>query len=428
MHHAENVAYRYGLELWTDEHFQALEPVLELLAGVGNNVLYLPIGRRGVLNSRETIVQWEERGGRLQPRFDNLRRYLELYDRVVGEPRFLGLQLWDVQMRPQHDNRSVSVTKRNSDGSREDMEAPWYSDDGAVAFWKPAIDGIRATVRELGWSEDRLLIALAHDRKPHPSVVNALDQITSGIPWNLFSHARGYNAPWDSRQWEHQGMKVGFHEEPWSPRRRSFHQPGVIGGWNHVFPQASGARFHFHTAGDDDFRTAAAWRNLATGNVAGGRGGGLGNRTFWGFSRFWFDYWRVPRPSGDGFQDSLSRGGYGNLIRNSEFLLTADRDGPQPTVAYQMIRERLQETEARILIEIALATDALRSRLGQNLEERARQVIRDNVNIYDSGKTAWGYASSLPWRSHSEELFNIAGAIQQALGVRSLRQHAAIGQ
>lgn len=208
LHQAENSAFRYGHELWSDAHFDRLGQVFDLLAGVGNKKLFLPMTRPGKLGTRETIVRWVDRGdGTLQPDFTHLERYLRLYDQRVGPPRVLGLSLWSVAIR----NQELHVTKQNPDGSTGSMRAPWYADEGGVDFWKPVVDRTREIVRDLGWPEHVVLIASAHDRKPEPEAVEALREIAPGVKWTLFSHARGYNAPRDSAEWNFRGMDVGFH-------------------------------------------------------------------------------------------------------------------------------------------------------------------------------------------------------------------------
>lgn len=425
LHQAENAAFRYGHDLWSDAHFARLGQVFDMLAGVGNKKVFLPMTRPGKLGTRETIVRWVDRGdGRLEPDFTHLERYLRLYDQRVGPPRVLALSLWSVSFR----NQELHVTKQNPDGSTESVRAPWYADEGGVEFWKPVLDRTREIVRDLGWPEHVVLIASAHDRKPEPEAVEALKEIAPGIKWSLFSHARGYNAPRDSTEWNFRGMDVGFHEEPWGARHRNQRGNGTIGGWDHVFPQSSAARAFFSCMSDRNDRTAAAYRHLATGHVAGGHGGGLGNRTFWGFSRFQFDYWPVPRTGGDGFHRMLSGQGYTNLMRNPEFLLAPGAEGPQPTVAYQQIREGLQETEARLLIELALAHPEPRARLGSELERRCVAVLRDDVDLHRAASAHWFAAPGLPWREHARDLFDVAGAVQQALGTHTLHHLAPIHQ
>ncbi|MCH8512424.1 MAG: hypothetical protein LAT83_12355, partial [Kiritimatiellae bacterium] len=424
LHQAENSAYRYGHELWSDAHYARLAQVFDLLAGVGNKMLYLPMARPGVLGTRETIVRWVERDGNLEPDFTHLERYLRLYDQHVGQPRVLGLHLWDAGIS----GTEIWVTRQNADGSTEAIQAPWYSDAGGVEFWKPVLDRTREIVRDIGWPEHVVLIASAHDRKPQPEAVEALKEIAPGIKWTLFSHARGYNAPRDTTEWNFRGMDVGFHEEPWGARHRNQRGNGTIGGWDHVFPQSSAARAHFSSMGDDNFRNAAGYRNLATAHVAGGGGGGLGNRTFWGFSRFQSDFWPVPRAQGSGYHRMLSGRAYTNLMRNPEFLLAPGAEGPQPTVPYQQIREGLQETEARLLIELALAHEEHRARLGPELEERCVAILRENVDLFDASSRMWNAAPSLPWRSHAQDLFDVAGAVQDALGTHTLHHLAPIHQ
>ncbi|MCC5848975.1 MAG: hypothetical protein JJU29_12890 [Verrucomicrobia bacterium] len=425
LHIPDNTARRYQLEMWSDAHFERLGQVFDLLAGVGNRALQLPLALGSFVGGQDSIVHWVEEDGQMRPDFTLLERYLRLYDERVGEPRVLGMYIWSVaQPADEQRNRVMQVTRRNADGSTEMITLPPVESDEGKVVWRPFFDGIRALVKDLGWHEDALLISSAHDAKPPEATVKALQELAPGVKWNLWSHSRGYRAR--ESTFTLNGMEVGFHEEPWSPGRRQ-RDNGTIGGWDHYFPQSSAARFHFHTLGGDDdtSRPMVAYRNLATGNVAGAAGGGHGNRTFWGFSRFQFDYWPVPRQEDAGrYLRLLNARGYVNLMRNHEFLLAPGAEGPQPTVMYQQIREGLQETEARLILEIALSREDLRGQLGDELESRAVKVLRDNLGIYEASQAVWSAASSLPWRANIQDLYDTAGAVQQRLGVKSLHQHA----
>jgi hypothetical protein len=107
-------------------------------------------------------------------------------------------------------------------------------------------------------------------------------------------------------------------------------------------------------------------------------------------------------------------------------------------VRIEMIREGLQECEARIVVEEALGDEAKRQRLGHDLAKRCEAMLAERMlatemglqNHLSSGfaaeaRHAWwnspgqtGYRWFLHsgWQKRSGELFALAGEVQRKLG------------
>ena len=96
------------------------------------------------------------------------------------------------------------------------------------------------------------------------------------------------------------------------------------------------------------------------------------------------------------------------------YVLGPGPDGPVATVRFEMIREGVQEAEARICIEKALANPALRQKLGEDraaalqglLDQRTRDILRAKAG----SDCAWLWYASLI-QERSDQLYAAAAEV-----------------
>jgi hypothetical protein len=100
-------------------------------------------------------------------------------------------------------------------------------------------------------------------------------------------------------------------------------------------------------------------------------------------------------------------------------LLASGRKGAVATVRFEMVRQGMQEVEARIFIEKALLDPALRARLGEELAGRAQKVLDDRNRALRNGcpdrDVNWGrYLAGVDARAL--DLYSAAAAVAEKLG------------
>jgi hypothetical protein len=117
------------------------------------------------------------------------------------------------------------------------------------------------------------------------------------------------------------------------------------------------------------------------------------------------------------------------------YLLEPGPTGPVASTRYELMREGIQECEARIAIEQVLTDDAARARLGPELAARAQRLLDDrlwrmqkafnalqlNFRIFATSNRTWGYGAggvaghcwyaSDGWRDRTQELYDLAGEV-----------------
>ena len=124
-------------------------------------------------------------------------------------------------------------------------------------------------------------------------------------------------------------------------------------------------------------------------------------------------------------------------------MLDPGPEGPVATSRYEMLREGMQQCEARIAIESVLTDPALRSRVDNKLAECAQKLLDDRIwqelkgfsglqltgRVYttyaDYGKVfyynAGGEAGATwyrgsGWQERTQELYQLAGEFQKKVG------------
>ena len=189
-------------------------------------------------------------------------------------------------------------------------------------------------------------------------------------------------------------------------------------GWKDPFVMA---RF-----GRNDFRQRSAlpkYRAYPEGWVTA-RGIGKGSD---GIGRMGADFWYVLKDKRGRLKGTLA-GHYspwGGLDLNSygvTYVLGPGKKRPVTTVRYELLRENVQENEARFFLEKVLTEETRRAKLGEDLAARAQEILDRRVRAYlafDIGYIAsndarWFTCSD--WQARSRELYAAAAEVAKKLG------------
>ncbi len=379
------LAKHYEVEPWSEEHWDLIEQQLRLLGGVGADDLWIWVSPQR--QARElALVRFRTEGDRLAPDFSILDRYLELFDEHVGRPQWALVHVWN--RPPRRGRRTIEETQPGwVDGEWGEIPRPETLD--AEELWQVVMDGIHERVTARGWDESSIVLSLSSDQTPCPWTVQTFQQVAPYARWAIWSHMRGGLRPWafppdEPIVYANEQVNAYFaHVYTPSPSvwirrpdervRRAVIEDGIQGGWNAVRDIYTSLRNDLHR-----FHTLPQYRNLPNGTmitVDRERGGDAG------FAFIWFDFWQRDFPNG--WMRTGTRWNTGSIVETGP-------DGPIPTVRYQAVREGLQDTEARLVVERALAEDAL----PESLAEEARALLMEMMEVRYGGRTDEGYAFS----------------------------------
>jgi hypothetical protein len=352
IHSPDTVAVQYGVEPWSEKHFQLMEKTVALMGQLGSDVVHVPVLLHTYRGVQTGMVRWvkEEKGYRND--FNALETHLNLWVKHCGQPKALCLDMYS----PANDPELIDCREKFVPGTRNSkapppkvtlldpatgkmsvLTAPRMSEEGGEAFWRPVFDGVREIVKKRGWPEQIIMIGETHDSRPTLKFVEMIKQWAPYARWSVYSHFSG-----DSRRL---GTKDRMGEGSNIVEGKWIILPGMEVGYGvmpfeHMSPLmmphdenrrkmtallAGTYRFSFQQESSPEaYRTVVWW----TGNS--GRHG--------------MDYWLLP-----GGRRLFE--GPGNIYGGTPISMTAPgSNGALPTVRFQMYREAVQEAEAWIAI------------------------------------------------------------------------------
>jgi hypothetical protein len=432
---------KYGVPLWSDEHFRLIGRSFDYLGQVGNKTIFIPLICETHFGNSESMVRWIARppGNRDQAAekythdFSVFEKYLDLYVRRVGKPDVVCLYVWDHYAGGAHFGKDtgepgdpIRVSRLDpKTGNVETIEGPVHGSPDSEAFWKPVMEGVRQRLHRRGVRDASILVGIGSDNWPNKATVDLFRKVAPYARWFVHAH---------SAPQELFGVEVGYLAHVWgvgtvpdpdrppdNQWRRSYYY-----GWNEprlrtVFPRYGGKTAFLYPPMWTD-GPLGVYRAISEAALAA---------NLRGIGRVGADFWPVlhdPRSRRD--RPLLNRYPGSNwhqltVSNTAAALLYPGPNSPIPTVRFEMFREGVQEAEAKIFIEAALLDGDKRAALGPQMAEICRKVLKDRVRAILRAYPAkyqhiepqgwqW-YAAESGWRARSEKLYETAAAVAQAL-------------
>jgi hypothetical protein len=264
-----------------------------------------------------------------------------------------------------------------------------------------------------------MMVGMTDDFTPDPEVLDLIQDLLPDAPWVQNAHPEGFGI-------RKAGARMGYNAavyiellplpQPWDEKR--------LCGWRRevplgVFPRFVGPvtrhpLYPFSHLGLHRFINEAA----LVGNYSG-------------LGRVGLDFWDVVKtPKGNvninGRYPDTSWVQLDLEIATSA-ILAPGTDGAVPTPRFEMIREGIQECEARIFIEQAITDAKSQARLDGALVERCREVLDERHRIIraactagelgSSGSCPFRWCEGPPWPEMTEALYTAAADVARALGL-----------
>ncbi|MFH1024803.1 MAG: glycoside hydrolase domain-containing protein [Planctomycetota bacterium] len=425
----ESVARKYGVAMWSDEHWKLVEKSFRISGEVGNKTVYVPLIVPTHFGNEHTMVRWiKQADGSYTHDFKIVEKYLDLAVKYLGKPPVVCFYVWEPyfggtyfgstegpgyeKIKPRGP-RPVKFTQLDpATGNLSIVEGPAYGIPESPVFWKPVFDGLRAILEKRGL-KNSLMVGLGHDTRPTKSVVEDLKAAVPDARWVIHTHGRCHD-------WMlYKIQPVGAQAEVWfSPGERD---PGIrrLYGWKNehlytTFPRVGSG------AVDYIYNNAALglYRASIEGIVISG---------IRGADRLGGEFWEVPVAEGKrsvsllGFDPSTNWGAL-NVSNAVSHLLAPGKDGPVATIRLEAIRQGVQETEARIFLEKALVDPGKKANLGEDLakccqellDERTRAILKA-IAGGPYGDAAWMHYMAGA-NAHAGQLYAAAAEVAGRLG------------
>ncbi len=389
------VSEHYGIEHWSEEHWKLVERQMKFMGALGADDLWLHVDP-GMANRRDvpTIHFTRDGGGELRADFRVTERYMDMFAEHVGRPSNVILYVWDSRHRAPRRRAFRGIV----DGAVEDIPSP--EEPGGDRFWGMTVARLARLMQARDWPVESIVIGCGDDVRPDPDTVEAWRRIAPSAGWLLWTHGRG-----DRRMAEFEpgepiiqaGLEVGYYVHPYGVGGG---MPHFRGGWNLTHPVYTSGRNRLAK-----YMPPAQWRIYPNACLVGHPG-----QQSWpsgGFAFLLLDQWKFPRRGRGEIQRNLFRG-------DSRWITVPGPDGPVATVRFEMLREGLQETEARVRIERAL----VESELDGDLAEEATQLLTTLANIRSSRQkrfpaATWNVAEYPRWMELTSQLYDMADRVSR---------------
>jgi len=396
----DTLAVQYGIPLWSEKHWQMIGQSLKHIGQAGGDIIYVPLVARTNLGNEESMVRWVRKGdGQYEYDFTVMDKYLDLVQQNMGKPDIVCFWVWDVYLNPPPDKYTVPkegdsqyaieekarLNARNaykdsgppvtvidpSTGKTEMVCLPKYGDPAGKALWAPLWQAIRERMARRGL-EKAMMLGVISDWWPTKEDVQTLHEVSGGLKWVSCSHhcrwrekPSGEGALFDIASVGYTTLALSFRYTINPALARTY-------GWQKpVLHSQYWRSVQLHQLSLSGIRHEAECQ--ITGEQRGlGRLG----------ADFWYCLKDTRGRLGNTVTDRYTEAYWHNLnIYN--WHLAPGPDGPVATARLELIREGLQECEARIAIESALTDPALKAGLGADLADRAQGFLDEQqLNLW----------------------------------------------
>lgn len=456
----DTLAIYYKVQMWSEEHWRLIGRTFDLLRTIGNKTVYIPLICTTHLGNEESMVRWKKTATGYEYDFSVMDRYLDECEKHMGKPALVILYAYDfflgtsgsahqggdsavIKLISHETDESVPVTDAGVPPGSKPLLVPSYADSEAEKAWVPMGAELMKHIKARGL-EKRVALGMCGDLQPPKKYLELLDKVFPGTPWVVHSHS------------------------PMRPNAKLYSKYSVV---------HSAAANMMKYAIDPAIRRDYGW-NLemqATAPVTDGKGrGGYldpgGKRatavfprymrspdrvlirccaeyqiTGWqiGVGRLMADFFgpREPRQSLPVFQRyprTWSNMGIG-LVRT---WFSPGATGSETTIGFEVLREGVQECEARICIEKSLLDGRSRAKLGEPLAKKSQEILdrrlrymlwmfrQGDFSLQAGSKTCLlgngncregggamplSWYSGSGWQERSKELFDAAAEITRIL-------------
>ena len=304
-------------------------------------------------------------------------------------------------------------------GKVQNAKLPPYLDPGSKALWKPLFDQLRQRMAKRGL-EKTMMLGMSTDAWVNKEQVQFFIDIGADLPWTIASHGRP-----DKPKALYGLADYGYKAHAFNA---SFGYVESLRGWSRPTLNALYERW-----GGFPPTMLTRWRHFSEYAVTGNTRG---------IGRVGADFWAVVKDKRGQRKGRVSQLYPESSWRQLTLITSVLAPGPDAAVAtarYEAMREGIQETEARILIERAMADKAMVKKLGPELTARCKDVLAERHRAmwisyaalqmgpsprhafagwrggYFAGVTGYRWFLGSNWQQRSEKLYTLAGQVASKL-------------
>jgi hypothetical protein len=450
----DSLALYYDVPLWSDKHWALIEQSLRYIGEIGTHSAYLPLICHTNFGNAESMVRWIKKpDGTYDYDFTILDKYMDLVQKYIPKPEFICFGVWEVYLYTPNKQPTVAAGEDATEahkaaalkqwelrgkgpavtaldpatGKTELINLPRYEDPAAKTLWKPLFDQLRQRMTKRGLA-DKMMVSMLSDTWPNKEEVATIKEASGNLPWANHTHGGGHSTK----------MLYGLTPVTY-----------ITDVWDDVLPvEPSKARTYgwkradlvtqYHRFDQLDWWALPAVLHGLELNITGNQRG---------IGRVGADFWpclkdRKGRQAG--FPVDRYPECFWHSLNLTSHMLVPGPTGPVALQRYEILREGLQECEARIAIESVLTDEVLKAKLPaelvqksqEALDERLREVWRSGCSLsldgrsdrfatarlthadnYGGGAGATWFISS-GWQERTQQFYNLAGEVVRKAGTK----------
>ena len=455
MQSPDTLAMEYKVPMWSEKHWELMAQSMRYIGEIGSRCLQIPLIAQTNSGNEESMVRWIKKAdGTWGWDFSIMDKYLDYAEKHEGTPKIVAFIAWESYLNtPQ---TAVTLTAQEDKLKNDDwasMEKSWaaakwdlrgkgpavtvldpatgkvstenlprFEDPASQAIWKPLFDELHRRMAKRGL-EKTMLLGMASDQTPNKQEMATLEDVSGHLAWIMHTH--GGNR-------EMFGSKVAYEAFVWDNVFPRDPDKGRYYGWKR--PELVADFQRFGALNDWGLPAIVEFPELQiTGQQRG-------------VGRVGADFWAVikdKRGERRGYVWNRYPQSLWHSCNLSSHMLDPGPNGPVATSRYEMMREGMQECEARIAIERVLTDGGLKGQMSPELAKRAQELLDarvweelkgfsglqltwriyttytqyGNVFYYNAGGEAGGvWYTGSGWRERAQKLYDVAGQFEKKTG------------
>jgi len=383
----DGVALHYDVPYGSAEHLRLIEESYKYLGAIGSDLAWVSMidsARNGM--KQDSMTTYKKTSDGWVPDMTFVEKYLDLHQKYCGPPEVL--LIWMVT------TSAKTIRFKDTDGKPQEIAV---GTPEAESFYKNAMDAVHRTVLKRGWPESCIILGAACESVPDPEFVELFKRVAPYALWSHHAH---------DPKLDFFGVDVGYcgfmRTNPNKWKGLPWQSPRLIVSARYKSPSTFGHPMYWRWRAE---RFMYAWNSPARG-----------------FTRIGADFWTYKNKE----KGTISRvehysGGQPTIMLKESMpcLLAPGPKGAISTVQYEMMREGLQELEARIAIEAAIEDKTAPADVvaeWTKKEDRANPSLRGRVTGYRSkdphGLLDFGTFDEPDWQDKLLEFYQLAGKLK----------------
>jgi hypothetical protein len=197
----DSLARHYGVQSWSEKHFEMMGQSLALMSEVGSRqvVMNMAIDWDGLGSNPESMVRWiRNADGSYRHDFTLFDKYLDIAAKAMGKPSLIRLNCWGEWVKGKDGKAGWAsdgkvagkVTLLDpATGQLSELDQPGADTPAFMDFWKPVLDEARKKLEARGWFDVTSLGHNGYASTPEPEVMGVAKKIWPDGTWCKTTHA-----------------------------------------------------------------------------------------------------------------------------------------------------------------------------------------------------------------------------------------------